>query len=107
MDVRHVFAGIPVREIGAAREWYGRLFGREPDLVPNDVEACWEVREGAWVYVLEDAERAGHAVNTLLVADLDDVAIGDAALERKGGMRTAWITDPDGNRIQFGDDRAD
>jgi catechol 2,3-dioxygenase-like lactoylglutathione lyase family enzyme len=102
MNVTAVFGSIPVRDIAAARIWYERLFGRAPDLVPNDREACWQLTETAWVYVIADPERAGRGLHTILVDDLAAAPVGGAAIERKGGMRTAWITDPDGNRLQFG-----
>jgi hypothetical protein len=88
-----------VSSIGAARAWYERLFGREPDLVPNETEACWQVREGGWVYVMEEPDRAGGGLVTLIVDDLAEWDVGETA--PVGGLRSAWLTDPDGNRIQI------
>jgi len=108
MVVAHVFASIPVVSRDAATSWYERLFGRQPDLVPNDDEAAWRLTESAWVYVIADAARAGSALHTLLV---DDLAAFVAGADERGistgpvvtmanGVRTAWVADPDGNRIQ-------
>jgi hypothetical protein len=38
MAVTYVFAGIPVADRDAAVDWYKRLVGRPPDLIPNDDE---------------------------------------------------------------------
>jgi catechol 2,3-dioxygenase-like lactoylglutathione lyase family enzyme len=62
------------------------------------------------LYVLRDADRAGRAVVTLLVDDLDEWLAAAAARGIElgpveavaGSVRTTWITDPDGNRVQIG-----
>ena len=103
----HLFAGIAVADYAAARDWYERVFGRGPDLVPHEREAAWQVVEGGWLYVVADAERAGRALVTVLVSDLDAQL---AALAHRGitvgpietltrGPRRAAIVDPEGNRI--------
>ena len=110
MAVTYVFAGIPVADSDAAVGWYERLVGRPPDLIPNDDEAAWRLTETGWIYVIADAGRAGSALNTLLVDDLDAFLAGLA--ERKvmagpvktigDGVRVTVVTDPDGNRLQVG-----
>ena len=110
MAVTYVFAGIPVADRDAAAGWYERLVGRPPDLIPNDDEAAWRLTETGWIYVIADAGRAGSALNTLLVDDLDAFLGGLA--ERKvmagpvktigDGVRVTVVTDPDGNRLQVG-----
>ena len=110
MVIAHVFASIPVVSRDAAASWYERFFGRPPDLVPNDDEAAWRLTETGWIYVIADAARAGSALNTLLVDDLDAFLAGLA--ERKvmagpvktigDGVRVTVVTDPDGNRLQVG-----
>jgi hypothetical protein len=109
--VDHVFAGIHVAALTESRAFYEALLGREPDLVPNESEAAWELRAGAWIVLIldDDASRAGAggAVHTLLVADLDRF-LGEAAargiepgpLEPVGGLRQSVIVDPDGNRLK-------
>ena len=71
-----LFAGVPVADYPAARGWYERLFGRGPDMVPNQTEVVWQVAEGGWVYVVADAERAGRALVTVIVDDLDGLLAG-------------------------------
>jgi predicted enzyme related to lactoylglutathione lyase len=112
MPVTHVFAGVPVADYDAALAWYERLLGCPPDLIPNENEAAWQVTETGWIYVIRDAERAGKAVLTLLVDDLDDriadlaqrgLAIETPRWEVPGSVRKAVITDADGNTIAFGE----
>jgi catechol 2,3-dioxygenase-like lactoylglutathione lyase family enzyme len=108
---RHVFAGIGVADYPAMRDWYERFMGRPADLVPNEIEVCWQLTDSAWIYVKEDPERAGNAFLTVLVDDLD-AWLGE--LQERGiapgpvdtnpdGVRTAVVTDPEGNTIQLGE----
>ena len=102
-----LFAGVRVRSLRPATEWYERLFGRPPDIVPNEHEVMWRVADGGWLYVLEDAERAGHSLVTIAVASLDE-AVAEAAarglaigsIEAVGSSgRKATTEDPDGNSL--------
>jgi catechol 2,3-dioxygenase-like lactoylglutathione lyase family enzyme len=109
MPPTHLFAGIPVRDRDAASGWYERLTGRPPDLVPNAGEAAWQVTGDGWVYIIEDAPRAGTALNTLLVDDLDAYlrelagrGIPAGPVQAHAGARHVAISDPDGNRLQLG-----
>lgn len=83
MAFTELFAGIAVAEIDSAREWYERLIGRPADMLPNDNEAAWQLAGHGWVYLVGDAQRAGHALLTLLVDDLD----GQLAGLGEGGQR--------------------
>jgi catechol 2,3-dioxygenase-like lactoylglutathione lyase family enzyme len=109
VTVTELFAGIPVRDRDAAFAWYERLLGAAPEFRPHDDEAVWRVA-GGWIYVVVDPPRAGHALVTLLVDDLDAQL---AALDGRGlvadrvetygsGARKAVVADPDGNEIGFG-----
>jgi catechol 2,3-dioxygenase-like lactoylglutathione lyase family enzyme len=107
-----VFAGLPVADHAAAAPWYERLFGESPFMRPHEQESVWRLAEHAWVYVVEDAERAGRGLLTLLVDDLDaKVAelsgrgVTPDPIEERPGHRRAEIRDPDGNRITFGQPR--
>jgi len=105
-----LFAGIPVADLPQALEWYERLLAKPPDMRPNDIEAVWKLTDHAWIYVVEDRERAGRALVTIMVDDLDDRL---AVLADRGivagpvetvaeSTRTTVILDPDQNRLQFG-----
>lgn len=110
MVFTHVFAGIPVADRDAAVAWYDRLVGHAPDLLPNADEAAWKITETAWIYVIVDAQRAGSALHTLLVEDLQDFLAG---LSQRGiaagpvetigqAVRRTTVNDPDGNRLNIG-----
>lgn len=110
MGINDLFAGIPVADYESAAAWYERLFGCPPDFFPNSNEAVWQVAGNGWVYVVGDAERAGRALLTILVDDLDEQLAGlakrgleaGAIDELPGTVRKAAITDPKGNMITFG-----
>ena len=102
-----LFAGVRVRDLPVAVEWWGRFFGRPADIVPNDAEVMWRVTDSGWLYVLRDAPRAGNSLVTICVANLDEAVadladrnitlgpiapVGDDALKATG-------EDPDGNTI--------
>ncbi len=104
----HLFAGLRVREFAAARRWYEQLLG-EPTFFPHDTEAVWTLAEDRSVYVVEDADRAGHCVVTLFADDLDAwvceiSARGIEPDEREtyeNGVRKVIYHDPDGNEVAF------
>lgn len=107
MPMEVLFAGVRVRQLGPAIEWYGRLFGRAPDIVPNDQEVMWRVSDGGWLYVIEEPGRAGDSLVTISVTDLSrEVAVLEARQVSLGPIepvgdaaRKATTTDPDGNSI--------
>jgi hypothetical protein len=110
MAVTEFFAGIPVADFRAILPWYERLFGKPPHFFPHELEAVWQVTDHAWVYVVADAERAGRALITILVDDLDGqvaqlaergVPVGPIEV-MPGAARKAEIFDPEGNKITFG-----
>ncbi|MDX6630918.1 MAG: hypothetical protein QOH00_3164, partial [Gaiellales bacterium] len=110
MAVTEFFAGVAVADFGAALAWYERLFGKPPDFFPHESEAVWRVIDHAWVYVVADAERAGRGLITILVEDLEQqvAELAERGIETDpietipGAVRKAELTDPEGNRITFG-----
>jgi len=114
MPVTEFFAGVAVADFAAMLPWYERLMGKPPDFFPQEGEAVWRVAEHAWIYVVAThhegaAGRAGKALLTLLVDDLDDhvarlaergLPVGPVDL-MPGAARKAVISDPEGNRITF------
>jgi predicted enzyme related to lactoylglutathione lyase len=110
MSITQSFAGVAVADYETMRAWYERLLGREPDMVPHDAEACWQLTDGGWLYVVADRERAGGSLITLMVDDLDaalaaieerGIAHGDVET-MPGKARTAEVVDPEGNVVKFG-----
>jgi predicted enzyme related to lactoylglutathione lyase len=108
-DVEVLFAAVTVADLDAAVAWYSRLFGRPADIVPNDNEVMWRLADAAWRYVVRDEKRAGHALVTLCVADLDRAVADIAARGIAGGpveiigdaARKATFTDAEGNALSF------
>ncbi|MBW8751258.1 MAG: VOC family protein [Propionibacteriales bacterium] len=105
-----LFAGMPVTDYERAVAWYELLLGSEPSFLPNEVEAVWELGEHAYVYVEVRPEHAGHARNTIFVADFEE-RIAAAALRGidvadretyENGVRHATYRDPDGNEFCLG-----
>ena len=105
-----LFAGLPVRDFAAARPWYERLLGGPPAFLPHDTEAVWELAEHRYVYIVEDAERAGRGLVTLFLEDLDAMvaaisARGIEPAEREtydNGVRKVTYRDADGNQLGLG-----
>ena len=104
-----LFAGNPVSDYQAARPWYERLLGAEPSFTPHATEAVWELAEHRYLSLGEDPGRAGRAIHTLFVDDLDarvaDIASrGIEPDEREtypGKSRKVIYRDADGNEIGF------
>ena len=109
MTVNVLFAGVPVTRLVDALPWYESLFGRAPDIVPHDTEVMWNVVGDGWLYVVEDAPRAGHSLVALAVADLDDALadvrerglVPDSVEDVGDAARKATLLDPDGNSVSF------
>jgi predicted enzyme related to lactoylglutathione lyase len=111
LTTHHLFAGIAVADFDTALAWYARFMGRPADMVPHEREAVWQVTETGWVYIVaDDAARPGGGLLTLMVDDLDAriAAIAERGIETgrvawvvPGEVRSVWITDPEGNRIQI------
>ena len=105
-----LFAGICVSDYEAARPWYERLLGSEPTFLAHATEAVWELAEHGSLFIVEDSERAGHALHTILVGDLDALVseIAGRGIEPAGretysnGVRKAIYRDADGNELGFG-----
>ena len=105
-----LFAGIPVNDYAVALTWYERLLGVPASFFPQDTEAVWELAEHRYVYIVQRPERAGSAVHTVLVEDLDGrvAGIAERGLEptvRESypeGMHKVTYHDPDGNEFGFG-----
>jgi predicted enzyme related to lactoylglutathione lyase len=109
MAITVLFAGVASADYDSALTWYERLLGRPPDLIPHETEAAWQLAEAGWIYLVADPDRAGKALLTLIVDDLDEQI---ASLAERGlvtgavetlttGGRKATITDPEGNMITF------
>jgi catechol 2,3-dioxygenase-like lactoylglutathione lyase family enzyme len=110
LAINVLFAGIPVADLDSAIAWYERLLGGPPDMTPNEIERTWKLTDESWIYVVKDPERAGKALVTVMVDDLDERLVGlagrgiepDEIQEISEKVRKAVFTDPEGNQIGIG-----
>jgi predicted enzyme related to lactoylglutathione lyase len=108
-NIKSVISVLPVKDFEAALNWYKKLLGRDPDVVPMEGIAEWQLVENGWIQVSTDAERAGCTTVVLEVNDLEaqckacsdaDVSIGEI-VEYPEVIKMVEITDPEGNKISF------
>jgi hypothetical protein len=105
-----LFSGIPVKDFVAASRWYEQLLGAPPDFFPHDTEAVWKLAEHQYIYIVQIAEQAGHAILMQMVDDLDKhiSEITKRGIEHSqceyfpNEMCKITYHDPDGNKISFG-----
>jgi hypothetical protein len=77
---------------------------------PERDGGVWQLAEHRYLYIEELPERAGHALHTVFVDDLDErvESIGARGIEPASqetygnGVRKVIYRDPDGNEIGFG-----
>ncbi len=109
MPIDVLFAGVATADLEAAIVWYEALLGKPADIIVNDDEVMWQIREGAWLYLLEDPVHAGHALVTVSVPDLDravaeiaDRGLDGPTIDAIGtAARKASYFDPEGNMVSF------
>ncbi|WP_293268455.1 VOC family protein [Neptunomonas sp.] len=108
-NINSVVSVIPVKNFELTLEWYRKLFGRDPDVVPMEGIAEWQLVENAWIQVSIDPERAGSTTVVIGVNDIEEQskAFSDANLpigeivEYPEIIKMAEIIDPEGNKISF------
>jgi catechol 2,3-dioxygenase-like lactoylglutathione lyase family enzyme len=108
MTVSFTFVGLAVDDYAAAYEWYVRLLGRGADVFPHEKESVWRLTPTSSIYVVEDQERAGNALVTLALDDLDayERRLRDGGFsfgeENDGSApRRLVVRDNDGNTLTF------
>lgn len=108
-NINSVISIIPVKNFDLALEWYIKFFERDPDVVPMEGIAEWQIVENAWIQVSMDHERAG---STTVVIGVDDVESQykvfldanfsvEEIVEYPGVIKMIEIMDLDGNKISF------
>ena len=105
-----LFTGVGVTDFDRAVAWFECLLGEPAAFVATDTEQVWSVAEHGWIYVVLRPERAGQAMVTVFLDDLDRFV--EAAASRgiepgqretyENGVRKTIYFDPDGNEIGFG-----
>ena len=112
MSIVNALAGIAVKDIDVAVDWYEQILG--PASRPMDEVAEWQLPNGGCVQVFEDGNRAGLSSVTLMVEDLDHQIAG---LESRGIridetsrsdlVDVAIVQDQDGNQVVFAHAKSD
>jgi predicted enzyme related to lactoylglutathione lyase len=106
MAIRNAIAVIAVKNLQAATPWYEKLIGRGPDRIDPSGSREWIFEQGGRLQLREDQARAGRALITCAVGDLDKetqqlsiagITIGE--VNRTSSERVFTIEDPDGNTI--------
>ena len=105
-----LFAGIPVADYSDGAPLVREAVRLPAGFIATPTEAVWEVGEHRWVYIEQVPERAGHAMQTIFVDDLDArvAEISGRGLEPwkretyENGMRKITYRDADGNETGFG-----
>jgi catechol 2,3-dioxygenase-like lactoylglutathione lyase family enzyme len=105
-----LFAGIAVSDFERAIAWYERLLGGPATFEAHATEQVWTLADGRSIYVELRPDRAGAAMVTVFVDDLERLV--EAAASRGvephsretygNGVRKVVYLDPDGNEIGFG-----
>ena len=107
-----IAAVVATRDYTAARAWYSRVIGREPDIEPIDRVGEWQIAATAWLQLAEDPVRAGKSAVRLgvddvaaQIAELNALGIATGELVEIADMvKVIDIADPDGNEVSFVED---
>jgi hypothetical protein len=106
MPIKNALAGIAVRDLSSAVQWYQKVPGKPPDSRPMPEVAEWKFERRGWLQVYSLPARAGGGSVTLAVTSIDDQAaqvnalgIGTGQRSSSDKVKTLMITDPDGNHI--------
>lgn len=107
----NLFAGIPVSDFAAAKQRYEHVLGGEPTFMAHATEAVWELAPERWVFVVEEPDRAGGTLHTILVDDLEakvaEISARGVKPDRRvtygNGASKAIYRDADGNELSFGE----
>ncbi|HEY1049049.1 MAG TPA: VOC family protein [Prosthecobacter sp.] len=105
MSINNALAGIAVRNIDTACQWYEHLLGQAPNRPMPEV-AEWKFLHGGWLQVFTDETRAGKSSICLAVSDIEDEIrrVNSAGIQVDGFQDTsqakvAVLQDPEGNQI--------
>ena len=108
MTISNALAGVAVKDIKAAVQWYAKVFGRPADATPMLELAEWKFERGGWLQVYALPERAGSCSCTLVVSDIDleaarpkKVGVATGAQASGTQVKVFMVKDPDGNSIAF------
>jgi len=108
IDVREVLTQIRVSDHSKSKEWYSRLFGKQPDLEPFPGNVEFKIG-GAWVQIAKGEPKPSSWSIQFEVRDLSRekdrlLEAGISVPEIKTNQNVIrWfdLTDPDGNQLRW------
>lgn len=109
ITINDIAAMVATSRFDDACAWYSRIIGRDPDLLPVDGVAEWQMTGTAWLQLVDDETRAGRSAVRLGVPDLTETigALADYGVEVGQPQVIADmvavldIADLDGNEVSF------
>ncbi|MGM9986013.1 MAG: VOC family protein [Bacillaceae bacterium] len=102
---------VRVPNIDEGQKWYEILLKKEPDFIPHEGFAEWEIVPGCWLQVAEGVPTEGSGPVRLGVTGLEaernrvkkELHVEHFEIYAREGVPVKWgtFTDPWGNRIGF------
>jgi hypothetical protein len=102
---------VRVADMKEGQRWYQTLLQKEPDFIPHEGFAEWELIPGCWLQVAEGVPAEGNGPIRFGVADLEaerervvrELQVESFAIFSREGVPVRWGTfsDPWGNRLGF------
>lgn len=102
---------IRVTDIREGQKWYQKLLNKEPDFIPHEGFAEWELIPGCWLQVAEGVPTEGSGPIRLGVIDIEaererlkkDFHVENFEIYSREEVPVKWgtFTDPWGNRVGF------
>jgi len=102
---------VRVAEFEKGQHWYTTLLKREPDFIPHDGFAEWELIPGCWLQVAEGSPSLNSGPIRLGVNDIEKerkriqkaLGVENFDLHSREGVPVKWGTfsDPWGNQLGF------
>lgn len=100
---------IRISDFKTGLHWYQLLLGREPDFIPHEGFAEWEIVPGCWLQVAEGMPANGSGPLRLGVKNLmelldklqKDNGVAPIEIHKREGVPVKWCTfsDPWGNQL--------
>ncbi len=111
MNIYELTVQVRVTDMGKGQAWYQSLLKREPDFVPHEGFAEWELIPRSWLQVAEGEPAKGCGPLRLGVEDLEaererlmnELHVEWFEIHQREEVPVKWATfeDPWGNRIGF------
>jgi hypothetical protein len=102
---------VRVEDIKEGQRWYQTLFNKQPDSIPHEGFAEWEITPGCWLQVAEGTPSEGSGPLRLGVTDIEaererlfmELKIEKFEIYSREEVPVKWgtFTDPWGNRLGF------